>query len=380
MFSGPSHAANPSSVSRMSNLEFGRRSSDNWSKSRRKSRDSLGSQFSRHRRSSVDSQVSRQSIEPGVDQDETDENFLLLSDDDNRSRGKRDHEPSSPQRNSVFGNLVNLFGRSTAGGPIHRRPSISQRSSTSRFSRGSRRSRHSGASENGLETDEEGEERWGYSSAEEDDSEDEPANLLRDNASISASMQYDSEPPSPTEPTQTLPLLTMDPIFGGETRIDMDVSFTLLDPPPIGPPSRQTIYIADEDSTIRFIGYEVIKWREWMWRLGCILSFGILALLGHWFPRLWLRWVAQERAFIDSHNGFIVVEVRSCHIFLSLTSSPKASRLTERSHCCLSVLWTITIIYSPYSPLMSRLINLPSFTGPVWSRNLMNIWIPRTVH
>lgn len=39
-----------------------------------------------------------------------------------------------------------------------------------------------------------------------------------------------------------------------------------------------------------------------------MLSFGILALLGHWFPRLWLRWVSHEKAFIDSHNGFIVVE------------------------------------------------------------------------
>jgi cation-transporting ATPase 13A3/4/5 len=155
--------------------------------------------------------------------------------------------------------------------------------------------------------DDDEEERWGYSSAEEES--DEPSDDMRDNASISASMAYDSEPSTPTKPTQNLPLLAMDSVLGGEARIDMDVSFTLLDPPPPGPPSRQAIHIADEDTTIRFIGYEAVRWRTWLWNLGCVLSLGILALLGHWFPRLWLRWVAREQAFIDSHNGFVVVEV-----------------------------------------------------------------------
>ncbi|KAF9049844.1 Ca-transporting ATPase [Panaeolus papilionaceus] len=88
----------------------------------------------------------------------------------------------------------------------------------------------------------------------------------------------------------------------------MDTTFTLLAPPPPGPPSRQTIYIQDEDNTIRFIGYETITWRVWTWRTGCAMSFGILGLLGHWFPLMWLRWVAREKAFIDSDNGFLLVE------------------------------------------------------------------------
>ncbi|XP_006461184.1 hypothetical protein AGABI2DRAFT_185471 [Agaricus bisporus var. bisporus H97] len=100
----------------------------------------------------------------------------------------------------------------------------------------------------------------------------------------------------------------MESVFDGEARIDIDVATTLLNAPPPGPPSRQTLYIADEDSTICFIGYEVIRWRAWLWKLSCVISLGILSLLGHWFPRLWLRWVAREKAFVESANGFVVVE------------------------------------------------------------------------
>lgn len=335
MFSGPGHSVNPSSVSRMSNLELGRRSSDNWSRTRRKSHDSLGSRRWLNRRLSVDSQVSRQSMDRDEYQGEADEDSSLLSDGERSGRSQGRKHMKSSQRHSVFENIASLFGRSpVAERSGHRRLSISQRSSTSSRSGGTRRSRHTdSAPEHALDTDEEAEERWGYSSAEEDDSEEEPVDIMRDNASISASMQYDSEPSTPLQPTQNLPLLTMDSVFNGEARIDMDVSFTLLDAPPSGPPSRQTIYIADEDSTIRFIGYEVIWWRAWLWKLGCFLSLGILALLGHWFPRVWLRWVATEKAFIDSVNGFVVVEVcimTPAHIHIYL---PRASQLTGRSHC-----------------------------------------------
>jgi cation-transporting ATPase 13A3/4/5 len=103
-------------------------------------------------------------------------------------------------------------------------------------------------------------------------------------------------------------LLSGDQFFVNETRIDID--FEPLDPPPPGAPSRQTIYLADEDVTLRFVGYEVLRWNSWAWRLACVLSLGILGLLGHWFPRLWLHWVTKERAFKELSDGFIVIEVR----------------------------------------------------------------------
>jgi cation-transporting ATPase 13A3/4/5 len=88
----------------------------------------------------------------------------------------------------------------------------------------------------------------------------------------------------------------------------MNFSFAEMNPPPLGPPSRQQIYIEDDDSTIRLVGYEVVPWRQWVWRLGCLITLGILGLLGHWFPRLWIRFVAHEKAFRDINGGFVVVE------------------------------------------------------------------------
>ena len=292
MFSGPGHSVNPSSVSRMSHFELGRRSSDGWSQTRRKSFDSH-----KRRDSRTSSQVSRQSVDDHMDQDS------LLGEDDRRRR--KSPSPAAA-RSSVFENLAHIFGRpGTSDSLGGQRPSTSRRSSMSQVSRRSR------ASENALDIDDNEYERWGYSSGEEDSDDDSqhPLKVMHDDASITTSMDYDSEPPSAHERDQALPLLSLDPVFGGEARIDIDTTFTLLDSPPPGPPSRQTLYIPDEDNTIRFVGYETILWRTWIWHIGCILSLGILALLGHWFPYLWLRWVAREKAFIGSRNGFLVVEV-----------------------------------------------------------------------
>lgn len=291
MFSGPGHSVNPSSVSRMPYVVA--RSTGSWSRTRRRSQDSTGSlRRSLSRRSSADSRASQHSAEESAH-------------DGLEMRPKRPSTP--PPRSGVFDNIASLFGRTPQTDPPNRRRfSLSQRS-TGSISRYSRRSRRSDAgSEHALDTeDEDSEERWGYTSGEEDMSDESDSG--RSIGSIPASMEYDSDsPPSPT--TQTLPLLASDQIFGGEGRIDMDISFALLDEPPPGPPSRQTIYIPDEDNTIRFVGYETIWWRHLLWRIGCIITFGALGLLGHWFPQFWLRWVACEKAFRDETNGFVVVE------------------------------------------------------------------------
>ncbi|KIK67306.1 hypothetical protein GYMLUDRAFT_69495 [Collybiopsis luxurians FD-317 M1] len=302
MFSGPGHSVNPSSVTRMSNVDPLRRS---WSRSRRKSRDSgVSGRPSFDRRPSQDSQqsqVSRQSSEG--------EN---LDGESSRTsaRGRRRRSPSPPARTSVLGNLANLFGKSQAGQEGHdRRFSTSSRRSSASLSRRSARS--DAGSDYAVESDDE--ERWGYSSGEEGSDEEE--SLGRDTISVTGSMEYDSEPPSPNM-GQGLPLLASDQVFGGETRIDMDFSFAEMEPPPPGPPSRQQIYIEDEDSNIRLVGYEITTWRQWLWRIGCFLTFGILGLLGHWFPRLWLRSVSHEKAFINIKNGFVVVESMNRDIVL----------------------------------------------------------------
>lgn len=288
MFSGPGHTVNPSSVSRMTYMELGRRSLD--SRTPRVSR-----------RDSWESRITRLSVDGNTRRrEEVEEAQSLLREDTERRK-----RSTSPPPRSMLENLAHIFGRQSLEISRDRRaPSISEGSSISRFSRRTRLTQD-------MDTDEDEDERWGYSSGEEaSDNESirshEPNN---DQVSITQSMNYDSEPPSPVQVSQTLPLLGFDSVFDGEARIDMDTTFTLHDPPPPGPPSRQTIYISDEDSTIRFIGYETVLWRVWTWRICCIFTFGIIGLLGHWFPSLWLRWVARENAFISAINGFVMVEV-----------------------------------------------------------------------
>jgi len=294
IFDGPGTTAIPSSVSRMSQ-DGSRRRSMEFSRTRRPS----------HERRSIDSRgsgIQRADSVRTVDSDAVSRDDVSFV--DNWSQGP----PSSPPvRSSVFENIANIFGRSTVESPVQtRRPSLSRGSTSSRrSSRRLRRAHSMASSDYAIDDADSGDERWGYSSGEDDDEEAERDSIRAEIAREGGS-DLDSYPPTPT----TLPLLVNDPIFGGETRIDMGVEFEPLEPPPPGPPSRQTIYVSDEDVNIRFVGYEVIRMREALWRICCVLSFGVLALLGHWFPRLWLRWVAQEKAFMHIEHGFVVAEVR----------------------------------------------------------------------
>lgn len=297
MFDGPGHSAIPSSVSRMSLDRFGGRRSSDWGGRRMGSQDSVN----RSRRGSGGSVVSDARSEAISYNGEGSEEEVSIR------RGRHLRRSSPPaQRATVFENLANLFGRSATDEPSRRRHSLSHRSTAS--SRHSRWGRRSDAGSEHALSDDEGEERWGYSSGEEDDDD---SAVGSGGAMDTSDLDYESYPTSPTG--ASLPLLSGDPVFGDETRIDMDVSLDDMDPAPPGPPSRQTIYIPDEDSSIRFVGYETILWRQFLWRFLCILTFGILGLLGHWFPHMWLKWVAVEKAFIDSKRGFVVVEVNNFH-------------------------------------------------------------------
>ena len=289
IFDGPGTTAIPSSVSRMSQDGSRRRSMD----------------FSMTRRSSYDRRSigSRGSVVQRADSVRTVDSDAVSRDDMSSVDNWSQEPPRSPLvRSSVFENIANMFGRSTVESPVQaRRPSLSRGSTSSRRLR---RAHSRASSDYALDDADSGDERWGYSSGEDDEEEAEQDSIRAEMARDGGS-DMDSYPPTPT----TLPLLVNDPIFGGETRIDMGAEFEPLEPPPPGPPSRQTIYVSDEDVNIRFVGYEVSHMWAALWRICCVLSFGILALLGHWFPRFWLRWVAQEKAFMHIGHGFVVAEV-----------------------------------------------------------------------
>ncbi|KAI0028394.1 P-type ATPase [Vararia minispora EC-137] len=278
VFDGPGHSVIPSSISRMGHRR---------SLSRRRSEDSVAAR----RRRSEDSYVSAGN---DVDEEHGHEEDTVA---ERVRRGRR--SPSPARRSGVFGGLSQLFG---GDGHSKRRPSFSQRSSASSTKRWGRRSDIE--SEAAVSDEEEGDSRWGYSSGEEYE-EDEGAEVVRTPSPMGS--EYGSYPPSPSAThSPTLPLLSEDQFFGEDTRIDIDLE--PLTPPPEGPPSRQTLHLHDEDMTVRFFGYEIMPWRQLGWRFACVLTAGVLALLGHWFPKLWLRWVARERAFGEIKNGFVLIE------------------------------------------------------------------------
>ena len=334
MFDGPGHSVNPSSVSRMTLRDHARRSSgfSRSSMSRRRSEDNVSvsgdgrawsrrGSGSRSRRGSEDVRSEDRERENG---DWSDHEALSGDEGDHeeysRPRGRR-RKSQSPvaARSSVFDNIASIFGGrhppQTESPPRSRRPSMSSRASRTSRSRLLRRhsSRRSDLSSDyavdDMSEDGDWDDRWGYSSNEEDEDSDEgELETDADRASLAPSgseMEFGSYPPSPGP---TLPLLAGDPVFGSEARIEMG-ELEPLPPPPAGPPSRQTIYIADEDVHIRMIGYEPIPWKQWLWWFSCVCTFGVLSLLGRWFPRLWLRWVTRERAFVNIKYGFVVVEV-----------------------------------------------------------------------
>lgn len=313
VFDGPGAGGVPTSVSRMSHREMSvdramqlrRMSSDmsHWRHSRRRSEDSGVARHGIDRRTSTDNLPSSSSVV--LTSDDEDEADIGVSGRTSRSRRRQDPEsPSSPDlsRSSVFGNFVNMFGgwshAPTSPELPGRRPSVSRRSTAST----GRRSRRSRRSEVGSDDDEEV-ERWGYLSDEEDDDSD--ADIARRPKGDDSDSDFGSLPPSPRG---FLPNILHDSIFG-DTRIDFIEPEEPAKPSQTGFPSRQAIYLTDEDITIRFTGCEVLLWRQTLWRLGCILSFGILGLLGHWFPRLWLRWVTVETPFKDMRHGYILAEV-----------------------------------------------------------------------
>lgn len=346
MFDGPGSMAIPTSTSRMSYTDrgvFGRRSSE-YSRRRSEEAVSLGSTSRGKRRMSTSSQISWESAS-GTDESAAEDEGEGMS----TRRAHRTRRSPSPARNrSVFDNIAHLFSK-TAGEPSERRPSLSARSSLS-STRPSRRSRLSDA---GSEVENETEERWGYSSGEEDDSVE--ALSVHPPSGLASDVEYGSRSPSPSR--STLPLLSSDPIFGDEVRIDIDAPLEPLEPPPPGPPSRQKIYVSDEDSTVLFVGYEIILWRQWVWRLLCVLSLGMLRLLGHWFPRLWLRWVVREKAFKDLKQGFVAIEVRMIYY-----SFPTAANLAQGAYRAIT-LFPVKHIAYPYEH-STVFPNPPDLEGP----------------
>ncbi|CAE6532313.1 unnamed protein product [Rhizoctonia solani] len=123
----------------------------------------------------------------------------------------------------------------------------------------------------------------------------------------------DSGSPLPS-PTESLPLVTGNDPFFGDTRIDISPPPSLYDVDATLPESRQNVYVADEDAHLRLTGYVRVPWRNMVWYVLSVVSLGALALVGRWIPTMWLRFVANEVAFPDAE--FVVVETEHADFLL----------------------------------------------------------------
>ncbi|GAA6025566.1 hypothetical protein JCM11491_003215 [Sporobolomyces phaffii] len=104
--------------------------------------------------------------------------------------------------------------------------------------------------------------------------------------------------------------------FFGESRIDFDEysgdddemsSLGSVDEDKKGgPPTHQLVYIPDEDLPLRFVGLHVSKLKTTAWWVGCVLTGGVLWLLGRWLPNLWRNTTGRPGEF--EKCSYVVVE------------------------------------------------------------------------
>lgn len=232
--------------------------------------------------------------------------------------GVRDNEEALrspgilPRIASAFG-----FGRLDD----HPDESLGRRRSRSIGSRAgrSRRSSHVSSRSRGESADamqymSDGTESWGYTSNEDDI---DTASLISDRGEggdegYSSSLADDTSlPPNSRPSSPPIPLLPSDGIFGDPHPEQQN---SLVSEPFAGPDTnyRQTILLPDEDLKIRFTGYVTAAFKSILWFLGCIVTFGILGLIGRWVPKAWIGWVGKPTDFKEKKDGaWAVVEVRS---------------------------------------------------------------------
>lgn len=196
---------------------------------------------------------------------------------------------------------------------------LGRRRSRSIGSRGarSRRSSHVSSRSRGESADaseymSDGTESWGYTSNEDDQ---DTSSLISDRGEggeegYSSSLADDTSlPPNSRPSSPPMPLLPSDGIFGDP---HPELQNSQIGEPFAGPDTayRQTIVLPDEDLKIRFTGYVTDTVKSILWFIGCVLSFGVLGLIGRWVPKAWIGWVGKATEFNKRKDGaWAVVEV-----------------------------------------------------------------------
>ncbi|KAG0260211.1 hypothetical protein DFQ27_003651 [Actinomortierella ambigua] len=119
---------------------------------------------------------------------------------------------------------------------------------------------------------------------DEDDEDDTGAALLNNNSNSN------SPSSSPAKPGRSKLALNKRPL-------DLDLRHDQC---------QQRVYLEEEDIQLTFTGYRYVPLRRTLYYIACVLSVGILFLLGRWLPKHYIRFVAKRCDL--SRAEFIVVE------------------------------------------------------------------------
>ena len=215
---------------------------------------------------------------------------------------------TSPNRpNTTLGRIASYMGFGHGENEDEETGRRGRRSSDSRsprrsFTSGQSRSRSRSASR-------ESSEGWGYRESDVDTYSDVSDRASGEEGYTSSLADNTSLPPQSRPGSPTLPLVPNggDGIFGDSGR---GGEFEPKDFEEATISSRQTILLPDEDLSIRFTGYKTDPIRNFFWWTGCILSLGILGLIGRWVPKVWVKFCGKEIAFDQAKEGsWLVVEV-----------------------------------------------------------------------
>lgn len=102
-------------------------------------------------------------------------------------------------------------------------------------------------------------------------------------------------------------------------------------------PCQQRVYLEEEDVELIFTGYRFVRSRVYLYYLLCLLSCGIIFLLGRWLPRRYIAFVAQKCEMSKAECIVVQVCPRRCTV-IRLDSNPLACSLSAGYNRLIHVL------------------------------------------
>lgn len=126
--------------------------------------------------------------------------------------------------------------------------------------------------------------------------------------------------------------------------------------------NRQSIYLAGDDVLLSIRFYSVSSWRLISWYACCILSVGVLLVVGAWYPKVWLAWNTNPTKPKGDlkHKGRIIATV---NVFDDSTEICKLQKRRLREPLHATTVFPPSMKIPPTSSSSSA-VSLPPVTLP----------------